>query len=213
MNRRSRTAAMAIAADLPRPLIRCCRTTFSPLRGAKGPAYVSRDCCDLAQKRRSSGASSALRKNRRVRAFVERSLLRWGAGRGRRAGSGACDRGPARRASAGARRRQSRRASEPAGALVAGDSSAAPPFCARSQQSRALHAGPFAPRSGEKSLAGAFNRVQLAFLRQHQPSLRPAQRGEGIACAFTRVQPCILATAPASLRPAPAGRRWCGSTG
>ena len=63
---------------LPRPLIRCCRTTFSPLargegklalsqecklrfrenasypfsplRGAKGPGCVSRDCCDLAQK-------------------------------------------------------------------------------------------------------------------------------------------------------------------
>ena len=121
MNRRSRTTATPIAPHLPRPLIRCCRTTFSPLRGAKdgwccrknasctsekahacpfsplrgakegnrcrknascvsektpaipsprcdgakGPACVSRDGCDLAQKRRSSGAISCYKRTGR----------------------------------------------------------------------------------------------------------------------------------------------------
>ena len=44
MKRRLRTAAASIAPHLPRPLIRCCRTTFSPLRGAKGRLALSQEC-------------------------------------------------------------------------------------------------------------------------------------------------------------------------
>ena len=38
MKRRLRTAAAANAPHLPRPLIRCCRTTFSPLARGEGTA-------------------------------------------------------------------------------------------------------------------------------------------------------------------------------
>ena len=41
---RVRTSAAAIAPHLPRPLIRCCRTTFSPLRVAKGQLVLSQEC-------------------------------------------------------------------------------------------------------------------------------------------------------------------------
>ena len=59
MKWRSRTAATSIAPHLLRPLIRCCRTTFSPLRGAKGRQAFSRGwrcvrCAVLGRRQRSA---------------------------------------------------------------------------------------------------------------------------------------------------------------
>ena len=75
------------------------------------------------------------------------------------------------------------------------------------------HAGPFAPRSGEKGLHAHSPECSRAFLRQRQPPFSPSQRGEGTGMLFHQSAACILATTPASLRPAPAGRRCGGSRG
>ena len=118
----------------------------------------------------------------------------------------------------------------------------APPlrlFCARSQQSRATHAGPFAPRSGEKVVRqhrmrgrGRWGACAVSVVRKRRfigccrrrstkaPLIRgcrrtfsPSPRGEGTGMRFLGCAVCMLAKAPAFPSPRAAGRRWCGSTG
>ncbi len=69
MKRRLRTPASAIAPNLPRPLIRCCRTTFSPLARGEGKAgavartpgctLVKAPACPFSPWRRGEGAAAA----------------------------------------------------------------------------------------------------------------------------------------------------------